>query len=72
MSNENPLIDDDSYQTLYNVSCALCFLQTVEPKDGCEILTNDTKYGEYLLTSCIRDAIDYEKERAFKQRKAEA
>ncbi len=73
MSNHNPLIDDRMPdETLQNVSHVVTYLSVVEPIDGCEILSDDTKHGLYLLLLCVRDALDFEVGRVEKLRKGEA
>ncbi len=66
MSTRNPLIaDDDTHQTLHNVSCVISYLQVVRPVEG--ELDSDTEYGLWLLQEGICDALDHEKERVLKQ-----
>ena len=62
MTTHNPLIDiDDHHQTLHNLSCVVSFLQDVKHESG---LTGDIEHGRWILLEAIRDALDYEAERA--------
>ena len=70
MSNRNPLIDDTMPdQTLTNLSHVVTYLSVVEPIDGCEFLSDDTKHGLYLLLSCVQNALDFEAGRVSAMRK---
>ncbi len=70
MSTRNPLIaDNDTYQTLHNVSCVVSYLQDVKTPHESEP-TDDFDYGLWLLNETIRGALEYEKERIVEQRKA--
>ncbi len=37
--------------------------------DGGELLSDDTNYSQYLLLSCVRDALDYEKHRVLQRKR---
>ena len=62
---KNPLIDETfPSQTLTNVSGVLAFLQGSQPLDGCTYSAEDSYYfGQYLIFNCMREALEYEKDR---------